>query len=240
MPRQPRHATTRQPYHTYRDTSCNWLALFTSCDQGCSQRKAARDAHIPFNTFNTRYTNWIAAGRPQSDNHTSYNGRPGGSEGRHLHTEEQILLEQLEQRRNRKPTHDSHIRKYALKLYTARQQQQVTDAHTTHATRSNTSSATFTASAGWIRDFEHRHGFTTTTRPILHPSQPRDKTLSTQQFITHVRHFTNIISTSHIYNMDETFIAYAPGYSKVLSRRGDRTKLCTGTSQHVCRGCDSM
>ena len=236
MPRQRPPPTKRTPYHTYTHSSYNWIQLFTSCDQGCSQRKIARDNHIPHKTFVNRYTNWIEAGRPTRDNHKPYNGL-GDARGRHLRilteTEEKILLERLEERRNRKATHDSHIRKYATQLYQSRQQQQVADANTTHATRSNTSSATFTASAGWIIDFKRRYHFTTTTRPEIRPKQPKDKTKSTQLFFSHLRYFTHDIPISHIFNMDETFIAYAPGYFKVLSRRGDRTKLCTGEPSHT-------
>ncbi len=243
MPREPRHPAKRAPYHNYTRASYNWLPLFRACDDGCSRRKLARDSKIPHMTLVSRYNDWIKAGRPSSDTHTPHDGL-GDSRG-HVSRiltdiEEQILLQQLQQRRNTRPTHDSHIRKYALQLYQARQAQHMADENQNRATRSNTSSQTFTASDGWIDAFKNRTGLTTTTRPILHPSQPRDKTVSTQQFITHLRHFTNTIPISHIYNMDETFIAYAPGYFKVLSRRGDRTKLCTGMWDMMIVCCASM
>lgn len=113
MPRHRPHPTKRKPYHTYKHSSFKWLPLFQSCDQGCSRRKIARDNNIPHSTLVSRYNDWIKAGRPTSDNHTPHNGL-GDARG-HVpriltEIEEQVLLEQLENRRNREATHDSHIR----------------------------------------------------------------------------------------------------------------------------------
>ena len=74
VPRSTRkqRTTQRKPNQHYAHASFNWLDLFRILDEEGGIRKLARQHHIPESTLRTRYHNWIASGRPTTNNNTPH------------------------------------------------------------------------------------------------------------------------------------------------------------------------
>ena len=170
MPRSTRkqHTTQRKPYQNYAHASFNWLDLFRVLDEEGGIRKLARQHHIPESTLRTRYHNWIASGRPSTNDNTPHTGL-GDARGlstRALSAEtEKVLADLVNVRRNKTPMHDADISQMARTIHAQHEAQTLVDISKPIATRADGPLRPFKASRQWTYSFKRRHDITNTHHP---------------------------------------------------------------------------